>query len=111
MCLELDKRYEMMEGSGDSNPASVTPTVEMIEEEEPINPDLMETVAFCKNIINTEVLTEALKGFQGNNLGHCVDADDDNIILPSVCSIVSRPGHRINYFVLDGCKLPPFPNK
>lgn len=58
----------MSEGSGgdDSTSSSATPTVEMIEEEEPVNPDLIETVAFCKNIINTEVLTEALKGFQGN---------------------------------------------
>lgn len=57
----------MMEGSGD-NPdipdasANSTPTVEI---EEPFNPDLMETVAFCKNIRNVQVLTEAIRGFQG----------------------------------------------
>lgn len=83
-CLELDKRVEMLEGSGEllEPPTNTTPTVEMIEEE-PLNPDLIETVAFCKNIRNVQVLTEAVRGFQG---------------------------HRVNYFVLDGCKLPPFPN-
>ena len=60
---ELDKRLEMMEGSGEAPDASSnsTPTVEMVEED----PDIIETVAFCKNIRNVQVLTEAIRGFQG----------------------------------------------
>lgn len=85
-CLELDKRLETdFGGSGEiatESGTTVTPTVEMTVEEV-IHPDLIETVVFCKNIRNVQVLTDAIKGFQG---------------------------HRINYFVLDGCKLPPFPN-
>ncbi|KAL3240205.1 hypothetical protein MRX96_047952 [Rhipicephalus microplus] len=46
-------------------------------------PGDVETVATCKNIRNHQVLSDALKGFQH---------------------------HRINFFVLDSCKLPPFPN-
>lgn len=46
-------------------------------------PGDVETVAMCKNIRNHQVLRDALKGFQN---------------------------HRINFFVLDSCKLPPFPN-
>ena len=55
-----------MEGSGEmpDAPSNSTPTVEMIEEE-PINSDLIETVAFCKNIRNVQVLTEAIRGFHG----------------------------------------------
>ncbi|KAH7642157.1 hypothetical protein DERF_003197 [Dermatophagoides farinae] len=86
-CLELDKRAEMYDdGSGDSGADDITvngtPTFEMIEED-PIHPDLIETVVLCKNIRNAQVLTEAIRGFQG---------------------------HRVNFMVLDGCKLPPFPN-
>lgn len=85
-CLELDKRVDSeFEGSGEVESESQTtntPTVDLTIEEV-IHPDLIETVAFCKNIRNVHVLTEAIKGFQG---------------------------HRINYLVLDGCKLPPFPN-
>ncbi|OTF73549.1 hypothetical protein BLA29_014832, partial [Euroglyphus maynei] len=40
-----------------------TPTFEMIEEE-PIHPDLIETVVLCKNIRSAQVLTEAIRGFQ-----------------------------------------------
>lgn len=47
------------------------------------NKSQLETVTFCKNIRNTEVLKVAMKGMKG---------------------------HFINYFVLDSCKLPPFPN-
>lgn len=96
-CLELDKRLEegateMSDGSGDGliadelangSPANVTPTVVMVEVETAINPDHIETVVFCKNIRSVQVLTTAIRGFQG---------------------------HRVNYFVLDGCKLPSFPN-
>lgn len=46
-------------------------------------PGDVETVATCKNIRNQQVLSDALKGFQR---------------------------HKINFFVLDSCKLPPFPN-
>lgn len=46
-------------------------------------PGDIETVATCKNIRNQQVLSDALKGFQR---------------------------HKINFFVLDSCKLPPFPN-
>ncbi|KAK8772219.1 hypothetical protein V5799_024537 [Amblyomma americanum] len=46
-------------------------------------PGDVETVATCKNIRNHQVLSDALKGFQH---------------------------YRINFFVLDSCKLPPFPN-
>lgn len=46
-------------------------------------PGDVETVATCKNIRNQQVLSDALKGFQR---------------------------YRINFFVLDSCKLPPFPN-
>ncbi|KAI7693030.1 hypothetical protein SSS_04256 [Sarcoptes scabiei] len=108
-CFELDKRAEMFEGSGDGfgdvgggsldeNGVNLgfdgfggisedivingTPAFEMIEEV-PVHPDLIETAVFCKNIRSVQVLTEAIRGFQG---------------------------HRINYFVIDGCKLPPFPN-
>ncbi|KAH9418416.1 hypothetical protein DERP_011278 [Dermatophagoides pteronyssinus] len=88
-CLELDKRAEMYDdgsgGGGDGDDditVNGTPTFEMIEED-PIHPDLIETVVLCKNIRNAQVLTEAIRGFQG---------------------------HRVNYMVLDGCKLPPFPN-
>lgn len=53
-----------MEGSGDISDASTnsTPTVEI---DEPFNQDLIETVAFCRNIRNVQVLTEAIRGFQG----------------------------------------------
>ncbi|CAG2166336.1 unnamed protein product [Oppiella nova] len=85
-CLELDKRLDAeFEGSGGGDEESGTtgaPAVGLTIEEA-IHPDLIETVAFCKNIRNVQVLTDAIKGFHG---------------------------HRINYFVLDGCKLPPFPN-
>lgn len=55
-----------MEGSGDVPDASSnsTPTVEMVEEE-PLNGNFIETVSFCKNIRNVQVLTEAIRGFQG----------------------------------------------
>ncbi|XP_076334937.1 uncharacterized protein LOC143238530 [Tachypleus tridentatus] len=43
----------------------------------------IEIVAFCKTIRNVEVLQSAMKGFQH---------------------------HEVDYFVMDGCKLPPFPN-
>ncbi|CAG2110438.1 unnamed protein product, partial [Medioppia subpectinata] len=84
-CLELDKRETEFEGSGGGDVESGTtgPPNVGFTIEEAIHPDLIETVAFCKNIRNVQVLTDAIKGFQG---------------------------HRINYFVLDGCKLPPFPN-
>ncbi|XP_054159095.1 uncharacterized protein LOC128957374 [Oppia nitens] len=85
-CLELDKRVESeLESSGDGESdtgTTGTPTLDLTIDDN-IHPDLIETVAFCKNIRNVQVLTDAIKGFQG---------------------------HRINYFVLDGCKLPPFPN-
>ena len=68
--------------SSSSSSSSSVPTIE-VSQPEMIHPDLIETVAFCKNIRNVQVLTDAIKGFQG---------------------------HRVNYFVLDGCKLPPFPN-
>ncbi|XP_064490160.1 uncharacterized protein LOC135401589 [Ornithodoros turicata] len=45
--------------------------------------DEIETVALCRNIRNQKVLSDSMKGFQH---------------------------HRIDYFVLDSCKLPPFPN-
>lgn len=55
-----------MEGSGDVPDVSSnsTPTVEMVEEE-PLNGNFIETVSFCKNIRNVQVLTEAIRGFQG----------------------------------------------
>lgn len=67
--IELDKRAEMYDdGSGDSGADDITvngtPTFEMIEED-PIHPDLIETVVLCKNIRNAQVLTEAIRGFQG----------------------------------------------
>ena len=57
---------ETLEGSGDlpEIPTNATPTVEVVEEE-PLSSDLIETVAFCKNIRNVQVLTEAVRGFQG----------------------------------------------
>ena len=60
----------MLEGSGGDvgdGSTNSTPTVEMIEEE-PVNPDLIETVAFCKNIRNIQVLTEAIRGFHGTTV-------------------------------------------
>lgn len=43
----------------------------------------VEVVAFCRNIQNPQVLRDAIKGFRG---------------------------HQINYFVIDSCKVPAFPN-
>lgn len=43
----------------------------------------VEVVAYCRNIQNPQVLREAVKGFRG---------------------------HQVNYFVIDSCKVPPFPN-
>jgi hypothetical protein len=67
-CLELDKRLETdFGGSGEVMPESgttATPTVE-VTIEEVIHPDLIETVVFCKNIRNVQVLNDAIKGFQG----------------------------------------------
>ncbi|KAH9388582.1 hypothetical protein TYRP_007923, partial [Tyrophagus putrescentiae] len=82
-CEELDKRLEMMEGSGDAPPEAASNSTPTVEIEEPLTQDQIETVAYCKNIRNEQVLTEAIRGFQG---------------------------HRINFFVIDGCKLPHFPN-
>lgn len=102
-CLELDKRFDgamldisdvetkvnepdiLSTDSGSGEPESTTPKVPIVEvaERQELHPDMIETVAFCKNIRNVQVLTDAIKGFRG---------------------------HRINFFVLDGCKLPPFPN-
>lgn len=79
MIVELDKRLEegateMSDGSGDGliadelangSPANVTPTVVMVEVETAINPDHIETVVFCKNIRSVQVLTTAIRGFQG----------------------------------------------
>jgi len=66
----LDKRLDTdFGGSGDvasDSGTTATPTVEMTIEEV-IHPDLIETVAFCKNIRNVQVLTDAIKGFQGIN--------------------------------------------
>lgn len=42
-----------------------------------------EVVAFCRNIQNPQVLRDAIKGFRG---------------------------HQVSYFVIDSCKVPPFPN-
>lgn len=72
--IELDKRAEMYDdgsgGGGDGDDditVNGTPTFEMIEED-PIHPDLIETVVLCKNIRNAQVLTEAIRGFQGKVL-------------------------------------------
>ncbi|RWS25699.1 hypothetical protein B4U80_08856 [Leptotrombidium deliense] len=46
------------------------------------HPDTIETLVFCKNIRHLQVLEDALKGFSG---------------------------HRVDHFILDSCKLPPFP--
>ena len=43
----------------------------------------VEVVAYCRNIQNAQVLRSAIKGFRG---------------------------HQVNYFVIDSCKVPPFPN-
>ena len=43
----------------------------------------VEVVAYCRNIQNPQVLRSAIKGFRG---------------------------HLVNYFVIDSCKVPPFPN-
>lgn len=95
---EKEELAELTEGSGDMNPAkeelslrdttsgsrplrsvgtdgSAVPPTEQ-------DPELIETVVFCKNIQNTAVLRDALKGFRD---------------------------HRINYLVLDSCRLPAFP--
>lgn len=69
---ELDKRLDAeLEGSGSSETAdsatTESPAVDLALEE-PIHPDLIETVAFCKNIRNVQVLTDAIKGFQGRAL-------------------------------------------
>lgn len=56
----------MFDGSGDMSDditINETPTFEMIEER-PVHPDLIETVAYCKNIRNAQVLTTAIQGFQ-----------------------------------------------
>lgn len=45
--------------------------------------DKVEILAYCKNIQNPQVLRDAIKGFRG---------------------------HQVNYFVIDNCRLPPFPN-
>ncbi len=64
----MDKRLETdFGGSGEVMPESgttATPTVE-VTIEEVIHPDLIETVVFCKNIRNVQVLNDAIKGFQG----------------------------------------------
>ncbi|CAN7995497.1 unnamed protein product [Ixodes hexagonus] len=49
-----------------------------------ITPGSIETVVTCKNIRNKEVLVTAVQGFRH---------------------------HHINYFVIDTCNIPPFPNK
>ena len=68
----------MFEGSGDMPDApNSTPTMEVIQEE-PIHPDLIETVAFCKNIRNVQVLTEAVRGFQGT--GNTSSLSLDNFV-------------------------------
>jgi hypothetical protein len=106
----LDKRLETdFGGSGEVMPESgttATPTIEMTIEEV-IHPDLIETVVFCKNIRNVQVLSDAIKGFQGMDYYLIINSIESkiNFFLNSI------QGHRINYFVLDGCKLPPFPNR
>uniref|UniRef100_V5GK97 Putative secreted protein n=1 Tax=Ixodes ricinus TaxID=34613 RepID=V5GK97_IXORI len=49
-----------------------------------ITPGSIETVVTCKNIRNKEVLVTAVQGFRQ---------------------------HTVNYFVIDTCNIPPFPNK
>lgn len=51
---------------------------------EPNEPEpKVEVVAYCRNIQNPQVLRDAIKGFRG---------------------------HQVNYFVIDSCKMPSFPN-
>ena len=60
----MDSEFE---GSGSLESDSSTtnaPTIDL-PVEEVLHPDLIETVAFCKNIRNVQVLTDAIKGFQG----------------------------------------------
>ncbi|RWS05783.1 hypothetical protein B4U79_09360 [Dinothrombium tinctorium] len=90
-CYEIVKGMEtefVEEETVSQNGSNVT-EVEIVFKEEisrakQPHPDTIETVVFCRNIDNLQVLTEALKGFNG---------------------------HRVDHFVLDGCKLPPFPTK
>ncbi len=101
MLSELDKRLEMMEGSGDAPPEAASNSTPTVEIEEPLTQDQIETVAYCKNIRNEQVLTEAIRGFQGKFLFNYVNFLNKNLF----------SGHRINFFVIDGCKLPHFPNE
>jgi len=50
---------------------------------DPADQPKVEVVAYCRNIQNPQVLRAAIKGFRG---------------------------HQVNYFVIDSCKVPAFPN-
>jgi hypothetical protein len=79
---ELDKRLETdFGGSGEVIPESgttATPTVE-VTVEEVIHPDLIETVVFCKNIRNVQVLSDAIKGFQGMDYYQIINSIESKI--------------------------------